>query len=194
MISREDAAEFIRHYVWAGEHDPEEVFIIIDEEEFDGDEEQHPWLRDAINREFKKKRKAEKTWPKVTDWDRLDQLFQSLRAEGILAEHDAGFTKQDGWDTVLGLYKEEGGRRSDITGLCFYTSQDMEGAMEGGGLWLAYGHVSGDGRKGRAVGNRLREACEGAGFTVEWDGSVRTRLLLKNFRWQRRSPRGRLLR
>jgi hypothetical protein len=193
MVSRADVTEFIRHYVWAGEYDPEEVFIIIDEEEFDG-EEQHPWLRDAINREFKKKRKAEKTWPKVTDWDRLDQLFQSLRGKGILAEHLAGFTKQDGWEIVFESYKDEGGKRSGITGLCFYTTQDMEGAMEGGGLWLAYGHVSGDGRKGGAVGRLLRDACEDAGFEVEWDGSVRTRLLLKNFRWRRRSPKGRLLR
>jgi hypothetical protein len=192
MGTRADAREFIRHYVWAGEHAPDEVFIIVDEEIFDCDEKHHAWLRAAIKMEFQKKRKAEKTWPKVTDFDRLDQLFQSLRGEGILAEHDAGFTKQDGWDTVLDLYKEEGGKRSGITGLCFYTTQDMEGAMEGSGLWLAYGHISGDGRKGGAVGRRVREACEDAGFTVEWDGSVKTRLLLKNFRWQRRSPRGRL--
>jgi hypothetical protein len=68
----------------------------------------------------------------------------------------------------------------------------MEGAIDGGGLWLAYGHINGDGRKGVAIGRRLRAACEEFGFKVEWEGSVKTRIFLKGFRWRRRSPKGRL--
>lgn len=34
----------------------------------------------------------------------------------------------------------------------------------------------------------LPAALEREGFTVEWDGTIKTRLFVKGFRWQRRSP------
>jgi hypothetical protein len=34
----------------------------------------------------------------------------------------------------------------------------------------------------------LSAALEREGFTVEWDGTIKNRLLVKEFRWQRRSP------
>jgi hypothetical protein len=35
----------------------------------------------------------------------------------------------------------------------------------------------------------LRAAFEREGFNVEWDGTIKSRLFIKGFRWQRRSPR-----
>ncbi|MCI0700346.1 MAG: hypothetical protein L0241_04630 [Planctomycetia bacterium] len=192
MGSRSEAKARIRYEVWSGEYDPGEVFIIIDEEVFDSDGEHDDWLRTTIRKEFQKKRAAERTWPKVTDYDRLDQLFSALREQGILAVHDAGYTQSEGWEDAFEVYRDEGGKRSGITGLCFHTTQDMESAIDGDGLWLAYGHISGDGRKGVVIGRRLRASCEEFGFAVEWNGSVKTRILLKGFRWQRRGPKGRL--
>ena len=72
---REEAKNSIWFYVWGGWHSPEEVFNIIDEEVFDCDGEDEKWLRAAIKREFVKKREAERAWPTLTSFDRLDIVF-----------------------------------------------------------------------------------------------------------------------
>jgi hypothetical protein len=185
---REWAEEAIRSYAWAGEYGPDEVCIIIGEEIFGDDEEQEEWTEATVQRVFTEKRADEKTWPKVTDCDRLDRVFEALEKRGIITDHDAGFTKQDGLDSVDELYADEGGAKSAFVGYCFYTSQERDAAIEGGGLWLAYGSFPGRGEAAE-VGRLLREEFERAGFKVEWNGDVKTRILLPEFRWQRRSPR-----
>jgi hypothetical protein len=186
---REEAKDSIRFYVWGGWHEPEEVFDIIDEEVFECDGEHESWLRGAIQREFSKKRKAERSWPEVTSFDRLDYSFRELRRRGILAQHRCGLTQQDGLDIVDSLYEEKGRKQSGISGYCFYTYQDMEGAMEGdGGMLLAFGSFSGQSKDGVAVGQLIREVLEHSCFKVKWDGTVKTQLWLRGFQWQRRSP------
>jgi hypothetical protein len=65
----------------------------------------------------------------------------------------------------------------------------MEAAMWGEvGLWLAFGSFPPSPERAAQVGQIVRKAFEQAGFTVEWDGRAESRLLLKGFRWQRRSP------
>lgn len=182
------AEEAIRSHAWAGEFGPDEVCIIIGEEIFGDDEEQEAWTRAAVRRAFTEKRAEERTWPKVTDCDRLDRVFEALEKRGIITDHDAGFTKSDGLDSVDELYADEGGEKSAFVGYCFCTSQDRDAAIEDGGLWLAYGSFPGRG-EAVEIGRVLREEFERAGFTVEWNGDPKTRILLRGFRWQRRSPR-----
>ncbi len=55
-------------------------------------------------------------------------------------------------------------------------------------LYLAFGSFADDEARGREIGRRIKRAFEEAGFTVEWNGSIKTRLLVNGLRWQRRSP------
>jgi hypothetical protein len=184
---REDARDYVRSLVWSGEYDAEEVFIIVDEEVLDSDGENDAWLRQTISREFRKKREAERGWPKVTDCDRLDAMFEALHKRVILAEHRCGYTQQDALEVIDDVYKESGGVKSGFVGYCFYTLQDMEGGMWGNaGMYLGFGSFSRRAKAGIAVGQIILDAAEHAGFTVEWDGTMHRRLLLKGFRWQRR--------
>jgi hypothetical protein len=187
---REEARDSIRFRVWSGSYDADEVFdIIVDEVLFGSDSEEDEWLRGEIRREFLKKRKAERHWPTVTSCDRLDQVFEALGDRDILTWHRCGLTIQDGLDVIDGLYEEEVGKKSGIVGYCFYHLQDMEGAMWGDvGLWLAFGSFTRRRAQGVRVGRIVREEFERAGFEVDWDGTIESRLLLKGFRWQRRSP------
>lgn len=172
-----------------GHYDRDEVFNIVDEDVFESDGEDETWLRRAVAREFRKKREAERNWPTVTSCDRLDRVFDALHGRGILTRHRCGLTIQDGLDVIDGLYAEAGGKRSGLTGYCFYHLQDMEGAMEGdGGLWLAFGSFPPSRKGAIAVGQLVREEFQRAGFPVEWDGTAESRVLVKEFRWQRRSP------
>jgi hypothetical protein len=43
--------------------------------------------------------------------------------------------------------------------------------------------------RGVEVGHRIKGVFEAAGFSVEWNGSIETRLLVTGIRWQRRGRR-----
>ena len=124
----------------------------------------------------------------MTDCDRLDRVFEALENRGVVTDHDAGFTQSDGFDSVEELYREAGGKKSAFVGYCFYTSQDLESALEGGGLMLAYGHFTDHAKKGVEIGQLLREEFERAGFTVEWNGQINTRILLNRLQLAAAEP------
>jgi hypothetical protein len=148
------------------------------------------WLRDLIRTEIAAKRQEEQTWPAVTDCDRLDRVFAALEAQGMIALQMAGFTQSDGLEEVEDTYNDnrEDGEAPEYTGHCFFTTQDQKGALERSGMYIGFGHLSGDDARGVAVGHRLRAALEAEGFSVEWDGTIQSRILVQGFRWQRRTP------
>jgi hypothetical protein len=187
---RRDALNNIRFRVWSGYHDPDEVIdIVLDEDDLESEDGGEAWLRRSVAREFRKKRAAERGWPAVTDCDRLERLFASLRSGRILVRDRCGLTIQDGLDVIDDLYTEAGGERSGLVGYCFYHLQDLEAALWGeAGLWLAFGCFPASPAGAVGVGRLVRAESERAGFAVEWDGSADSRLLFKGFRWQRRSP------
>jgi hypothetical protein len=187
-VTRADVLDWVRRFVRSGEYDREEVAILIDEQLGQGDALDEDWLDKEIRREFAAKRKAEKTWSKVTDCDRLDRAFDALEQQGIIALHMAGYTQSEGLYEVEEEYREAGGKKSNYAGHCFYTDQDLEGALDGGGLHIGFGHLSGDDAKAVEVGQLVRVALEREGLKVEWDGTIGRRLYLTRFRWRRRGP------
>jgi hypothetical protein len=188
-VTQADILHWVRCYVWSGENDAEEVALLIEEQLGPEDELDEDWLEKAIHHEFAAKWKEERTWPKVTDCDHLDRAFETLKRQGVIALHMAGLTQTDGLEEVEDAYREAGGKNSKYAGHCFYTEQDQGLALDGGGLHIGIGHLSGDDAKGVEVGQMVRAALEREGLKVEWDGTIGRRLLIKGFRWQRRSPR-----
>lgn len=189
MATQEDILSRVRSLVWSGEYQEEEVALSIRHHCGELDEADKGWLLKVILSEFESKRKAEETWPKVTDFDRLDRAFTLLEAQGFIALHRAGYTRSDGAEDVENAYQEAGGKNSDFTGqYCFYTEQDQEGALDGSGLYIAFGHRAGNAAKVVKVGQMLRDALEREGFDVEWDGTINTCVFIKGFHYQRRSP------
>jgi len=83
-------------------------------------------------------------------------------------------------------YHQAGGAASEIVGYCFYHQQDMEYALKATELSLAFGEINGDSRKGVKIGERIRSALEAAGFDVVWTGSIKDKLDINGFWWQRR--------
>jgi hypothetical protein len=163
--------------------------LLITDDLDQGDPLDESWLAGLIEAEFALKRTAEATWPKITDFDRLEKVFMILEQQGIIALHCAGYTQSDGFEDAYEVYMDGGGADSDYTGHCFYTEQDQEEALEeGGGLFIGFGHFSGSDKQGAKVGELLRVGLEAEGFIVDWDGTINSRLHIQNFRWQRRSP------
>jgi hypothetical protein len=186
MDDRAVALDAVRRFVWSGFYDTDEIVEIIDESILEPGKIDQNWLRAEVQKAFHRKAAEERTWPNVTDCDRLDQVFDSLEQQGIMALQNAGYTQSDGIDDVTQFYHEAGGEQSAIVGYCFYHGQDLERVMESGELGLTYGDILGDDQKGVEIGRRIKRVLEGAGFKVEWDGSIKTRLLVKGIKWQKR--------
>ncbi len=51
---------------------------------------------------------------------------------------------------------------------------------------MVFGDILADDEKGIVVGNTICERLEAAGFHVEWDSSIKTRILVSPLHWQRR--------
>ncbi len=183
--TQDDLLEIIRLDVWSGFYNAEDLLEysvggwiqegVIDEF----------WATEVIEKEFKKKLAAEKSWPKKTDCDRLDTVFDELNDSGIIALQNAGIDLDDGLEDVEIEFEERGGHDANIRGHCFYHRQDLHCTIDGGGLYLAFGDVDGDDEKAIEIGHEIVAKCREHGFEIEWEGTIQTRILVK-MKWQRR--------
>lgn len=147
-------------------------------------------LRDAapaLLREAKAAREREKaTWPPVTDCDRLDAAFDELNQRGILARHHWWCCQTCGHAAMPDEHDRAVGEGKEARGYAFYHVQDTESAVNGGGMYLAYGAFSNQDGAEVAVGNDIVDALRRSGLDPSWDGSVTSRILVP-LTWQRRA-------
>ncbi len=142
MTVAEEICSLVRTLVWRGTHSPLDIATEVRSDFGELDEANKHVLFHAIQSEFETKLKEEATWPKVTDFDRLDGAFTVLEAQGIIALHLAGFTLSDGVEDVADAYEEETRvEKADYRGHCFYTTQDQEYALTDNCICIAFGHT-----------------------------------------------------
>jgi hypothetical protein len=130
---------------------------------------------------------AKAAWPEITDCDRLNRAFERLAFEGIICLHNAGYTQSDGFDDFRESYRSHP-ERGRIRGYCFYHGQDTERAVEGGGLFLAFGPADPKQEEieGPVVGRLITTALGAEGLHSEWDGTFAKRIFIPQFIWQKR--------
>jgi len=172
----------IKTHVWSGFYTPDDVYQMIEDILEEGADEE--MLKAAVTPEFLKKEKAEATWPETTDCDRLDDAFAALDANGIISLQNAGMTMSDGESDVGQALDERG--RAGIIGYCFYHGQDLERAVVGDGLWLAFGDLDAIPAQKTAVGNQIKSIMEAHGFAIKWTGDPERRICLLGIDWKRR--------
>ncbi|MDP4021583.1 hypothetical protein Q8W71_03020 [Methylobacterium sp. NEAU 140] len=180
----DDERHVIRVAVWSGFTGPDEADdliadLLLDEPELDEDA-----LHAFAAAEFARKAADEASWPATTDCDRLDVAFAALADAGILALHNAGFTVADGHvEAAEALARVPKDR---FLGYCFYHAQDVERAVEGAPLWIAFDHIRGDVPEKAHVARLVVSALEAAGLAPCWDGDPGRRIVLERFDWKRR--------
>lgn len=174
----------IKTWVWSGFYGPADVNSMIDDVLENGADE--AFLRSMVAPEFERKRAAEALWPPETDCDRLNLAFEKLNANRIIALHNAGYTMSDGTSDVAEVLHERG--RGGVDGYCFYHGQDLERAVAGAGLMIAFGDLDEQSAKKVEIGQFVKRILEEHGFTVEWNGDPETRLSIPKMDWKRRSP------
>jgi hypothetical protein len=172
----------IKTWVWSGFYGPDDIQEMLgDVLEPDADE---AMLRAAVESELAAKATAEVTWPRVTDCDRLDAVFAELDQGGVMALQNAGYTMSDGRCDVGERLAERD--RDQVKGYCFYHGQDLERAVTGGGLMLAFGNLDADVSGKQAIGNLVAATLRKAGFEVDWNGDAEKRIHLPRIDWKRR--------
>ena len=186
------------HYlVWAGFHDRAEIVAMLPEVAVvDVDESVVAPLVDA---EISLKRKAQESWPKRTECERLDEAFVALNQRGIFARQYQGYTQEAGAADMSEALAEAEAQGGEFTGYCFYDAQDVESVIDGGrSLWLTFGtnleqasevqqalgapNNVGAVEAGEIIVMTLRES----GFEVAWDGVPGMRIEIPHFDWKRR--------
>lgn len=189
-IDREYAETQVRYRVLSGLWPAGEIAETVLEECFDPADvtaADQIWVEGLIEQTFDAQRKAESTWPSVTDWDRLDSVFAALNRNRVIALHHTGMTLSDGIDDITEAYHDRGGKQSDIEGYCFYHFQDVERAIDGHDLMVAFGEIAGDRVKGVEIGRRIVAELNKAGLRTSWDGNIDQRINIDGFRWQKRN-------
>jgi hypothetical protein len=147
----------------------------------------------AIDAELQRLQIESAAWPALTDCDRLEAAFVNLRARGIVALHNAGYTQSDGYDDVL-YYVEERQSRDRLSGYCFYHGQDLERAILGDGLQLAFGPLDPKREQsdGPGIGRLIVEELARAGLRTRWNGTFDQRISIPHLDWKMRRGEGRL--
>ncbi|WP_339734565.1 hypothetical protein [uncultured Gimesia sp.] len=189
-MTRKLDAELLREIDWhvrAGFYDKSDLMRIICEEIYAQEDIDEALVSATIDSQLAALEEKKKTWPAVTDCDRLDSVFAALNKRGIIALQNAGNTQSDGYEDFRYDYEEHPDSAS-VVGYCFYHKQDLELVVSDGLLYLAFGPVDPkeEEAKGLEVGNMVREELQKAGLKVEWDGTFNERLKVQNFVWQRR--------
>ena len=121
--------------------------------------------------------RAQASWPAVTDCDRLDAAFAALERDGIIARQNFTCCMTCGsteiWEEVQAA-KDAG---LPAHGYAFYHFQDTDAAVEGRGVYLAYGACEDGEAAALQVGNDIVAALEAQGLSSDWGG-----------RWDQRIP------
>lgn len=183
----EDTLSEVDTFVRAGFYDRDEIVGIFLEELYAPGDLDPQAVRDAVDSAFTSHDAEKQSWPAVTDYDRLKNAFESLRGQGVIAMHNAGNTQSDGFSD----FREALVRAPDktkVAGYCFYHWQDVERAVAGEGLYLAFGPSDPEQEEtqGVKVGNLVMMALKDAGLRATWNGSFDQRILLPDFDWKRR--------
>jgi hypothetical protein len=131
-------------------------------------------------------RECEEQWRERTMNDAINDAFEELDANGLVALQNAGYTQSDGWDDVNEIAAE---RDPPPRGAAFYHGQDLERGVAGQGLFLTFGaYVEGAEHEAAiiVVGRQICETLGRHGVQTRWDGTTQRRIEIPPFEWQRR--------
>ena len=121
------------------------------------------------------------------NYKKLDLAFDNMEKRGIVTEHFAGFTMEDGYDIVNEEIEERYKNGEKIIGCCFYITQDLMHVIheDTTSFMFTFGNCF-DKPTAEDVGKVIVEEFEKVGFVVEWNGSADKKIAILDFKWDKR--------
>ncbi|WP_145390911.1 DUF6891 domain-containing protein [Stieleria neptunia] len=186
MLEPETKSE-IAAMVRSGFYSRDRLLEIFTEEMYAPNELDPAEVSSELDAQFTQYEEEKQSYPPTTDCDRLDAAFKMMNERGVVAIQNAGYTQSDGFEDVGESYNQHPNKES-VLGYCFYHGQDLERAVNGEGLYFAFGPVDPavEQTVGIEVGNIVRDSLESNGLAVEWDGTFENRLRVPKLNWQKR--------
>ncbi len=174
-------------FVRGGFEERDRIIEILREEMYEPGELDEAEVTVAVDAAFASLEKEKATWPSITDCDKLDSVFEALNTLGIIALQNAGYTQSDGYDDTREIYHRRADR-DKVIGYCFYHGQDLERAVCGEGLYLAFGPMDAQNEEteGPRVGAMIVEELKRMGFSPQWNGTFNQRIHVSAIDWKRR--------
>jgi len=174
-------------FVRGGFEERDRIIEILREEMYEPGELDEAEVTVAVDATFASLEKEKATWPSITDCDKLDRVFEALNTLGIIALQNAGYTQSDGYDDTREIYHRRADR-DKVIGYCFYHGQDLERAVCGEGLYLAFGPMDAQNEEteGPRVGAMIVEELKRMGFSPQWNGTFNQRIHVPAIDWKRR--------
>ena len=172
----------ITKWVWSGFYSLQKMQEMIGDLLEEGCDE--ATLRASVEEKLNEKHIAEKLWPDVTDCDKLDSAFYKLHELGICALSNTGYEMSDGYSYVAEAVSQA--PEGHYHGYCFYHGQDVELAVDGEGLMLAFGDLNDRVEESVKVGNTVVTALRAVELNVTWNESFESRIELPTMNWQKR--------
>lgn len=140
-------------------------------------------LETEVRLRIERQAEEEASWAGLTTNDLIDLAFEELTREGILALQDAGASAGDGWseveERIHALPRDQWPR-----GATFFHDQDVERALAGEGLLLAFSATE-EGQSAEIA----REICaklNWRGVAARWSGDIADRIEILPFTWRKR--------
>ena len=117
---------------------------------------------------------------------KLDLAFTSLMKQGIVALHYAGYTQSDGFAECNEVAKELHEKGEKVVGCCFYTEQDLGHILHEDSMlfYFSFGNYF-EKPTAEEVGQIIVDELKTAGFCVLWDGTAKTKIGIKDFKWDK---------
>lgn len=117
---------------------------------------------------------------------KLDSAFMSLRKQGIVALHYAGYTQSEGFEECNEVATELYEKSEKVVGCCFYTEQDLGHILQEDSalFYFSFGNYF-EKPTAEEVGRIIVDELKNVGFCVRWDGSAKTKIGIKDFKWDK---------
>lgn len=180
--------ERIQHLVAAGFEPEGEIATSAIEslsEELDA-EAVRPHANRLTREYLSEHRLAQKSWPAVTDCDRLTAAFAALARQGIVARENFSDCQTCGAAEIQEEMETRSKRGGKVRGYVFYHMQDTERAVQGDGVYLSYGaQPPANADASMTIGRDVVAALQAHGLETRWNGKLEQRIHVK-MDWKRR--------
>ena len=182
---KEEILDELEDMVLFGFDNQEELFENIKDMFYD-EELDNAWLMSNITERMAKHLEESSHWQEPTDFQKLLSVFDQLNREGIVSLHNPAYMRSDAEFDCVEMMNELEQMGVKVKGYCYYHTQDLGRAIQkNGNLMLGYDSKNEVDEIALEVANRITELLTQKGFSVDWNGSVDTRIEITTIDWKK---------
>ena len=119
------------------------------------------------------------------NFSKLENAFNLLSAEGIVAIHNCGFDIEEGVADAFELFVHLSNNKFKPRGFCFYTLDDVEEAIWDNKLKITFGDYENDEAKALEIGKIVAKYLKDENFEINWDETVNNQIEINPFNWDK---------